>query len=68
MPIKPRRYARVLTVQLVFGLPDFLLENLGPLDASPEDILLNLEAALESGELSEADVLTYLADRQRRTK
>lgn len=65
---KPRHYTRVLTVQLVFGLPEFILENLGPLDSSPEEFLIALEEKLDSGELTEADLLTYLADRARRTE
>jgi hypothetical protein len=42
------------------------MEQLGPLDQSPEDALLALEQALESGELTEADILTMLADRARK--
>jgi hypothetical protein len=65
----PAKFQRVeLNVRLVFGLPDYLMEQLGPLDQSPEDALLALEQALESGELTEADILTMLADRARSSK
>jgi len=67
MPFGPRRYQRhLLSVELVFGLPEYVMEHLGPTDRSPEDLLLHIEQALESGDLSEADVLTLLADRARR--
>jgi hypothetical protein len=63
----PRGYQRVeLNVRLVFGLPDYLMEQLGPLDQSPEEALLALEQALETGELTEADILMMLADRARK--
>ena len=66
MPVGPRRYRRqVLSVQLVFGLPDHVMEYYGPTDGSPEDLLVHLEQALETGELDEGDILQFLADRQR---
>jgi hypothetical protein len=55
-----------IRIELVFGLPDYAIEQRGPLTDGPEMLLTQLEDAYEAGELTLDDIRVFLEDLQRR--